>query len=99
MKTTIRIAALATALAFGAATILPVMTSPAVAASTMSKKKMGGSSSVKAAQEALNKNGAILAVDGKMGPQTKAAIKSFQQSHGLKATGHLDKATKAALNI
>ena len=39
-----------------------------------------------------------LTADGKMGPKTIAAIKSFQKSHGLKATGKLDTKTKSALN-
>ncbi|HEY6336414.1 MAG TPA: peptidoglycan-binding domain-containing protein [Alphaproteobacteria bacterium] len=95
MKTTIRIAALATALAFGAVAVLPVTTSPAAAASR--RVAHPSSDTVKSAQEALNKNGANLAVDGKMGPKTRAAVKSFQQGHGLKVTGHLDKATLTAL--
>jgi peptidoglycan hydrolase-like protein with peptidoglycan-binding domain len=48
-------------------------------------------------QTALNANGAQLTVDGKMGPKTSAALTAFQQSHGLKATGRVDKATIAAL--
>lgn len=48
-------------------------------------------------QQALNKNGASLKVDGKWGPKTKAAIKDFQKAHSLKATGRLDKATRAQL--
>ena len=112
-KTTIRFAALAAALLFGAATVLPVAT-PAFAQTTapaatapakaMPKKmkmakKSSGSATVKSAQDALNKNGASLAVDGKNGPKTKAAIMSFQKEHGLKANGKLDKATKKALGI
>ena len=93
MKTTIRIAALATALAFGAVAVVPTMTSPAAAAMAHHHS----SDTVKSAQEALNKNGANLAVDGKYGPKTRAAVKSFQQGHGLKVTGKLDKATLAAL--
>lgn len=58
-----------------------------------------GSAKVKSVQEALNKEGATLTVDGMMGPKTKSALKSFQQAHGLKATGHLDKATQAALKM
>jgi peptidoglycan hydrolase-like protein with peptidoglycan-binding domain len=109
-KTTIRFAALAAALLFGAATVLPVAT-PAFAQTTATapakpmpkKMKMAktgnGSATVKSAQDALNKNGASLTVDGKSGPKTKAAIMSFQKDHGLKANGKLDKATKKALGV
>lgn len=104
-----RLAALAVALLFGSATVLPLTAGSANAATPakpaamhqMAKKKKmashGGSAAVKGMQEALNKQGAKLAVDGKMGPKTRAALKSFQQAHGLKATGKLDKATRAAL--
>jgi len=95
MKTIIRIGALATVLAFGVVAVLPLATTPAAAASR--RVAHPSSDTVKSAQEALNKNGANLAVDGKMGPKTRAAIKAFQQGHGLKVTGHLDQATMAAL--
>ncbi|HYB57479.1 MAG TPA: peptidoglycan-binding domain-containing protein [Alphaproteobacteria bacterium] len=110
-KTTIRLAALSAALMFGVATVLPLAAtaqtqpSPAPAApmKSMANKHMhhhhAGSAMVKSAQEALNKEGAALAVDGIMGPKTRAALKSYQQAHGLKATGRLDKATRAALKV
>jgi len=76
---------------------------PAAPMKAMHKKHMrhhhAGSAAVKSAQEALNKEGGALAVDGIMGPKTRAALKSYQQAHGLKATGRLDKATRAALKI
>src|SRR3954467_3300459 len=37
--------------------------------------------------------------DGEMGPQTHAAIKQFQQSKGLEASGQLDKETVVALGL
>jgi peptidoglycan hydrolase-like protein with peptidoglycan-binding domain len=77
------------------------------AAKKMPAKKMAahkssakaGSASVKAVQEALNKNGAALKVDGKMGKATMAALKKYQSANGLKATGHVDAATKAKLGV
>jgi peptidoglycan hydrolase-like protein with peptidoglycan-binding domain len=51
------------------------------------------------AQAALNNNGAQLDVDGKMGPKTVAALKSYQHSHNLKASGRVDAATAKALGI
>jgi peptidoglycan hydrolase-like protein with peptidoglycan-binding domain len=54
---------------------------------------------VKAVQTALNSNGEQIAVDGHWGPKTKSALMDFQQKNGLKATGHLDKATLQKLNV
>lgn len=50
-------------------------------------------------QTALNSNGAQIDVDGKMGPKTVAALKSYQSSHNLKASGRVDAATAKALGI
>ena len=38
-------------------------------------------------------------IDGRMGPKTRAALKSFQESNGLKATGQLDNQTSEKLGI
>src|SRR5262245_35009178 len=38
-------------------------------------------------------------VDGKMGPKTQAALRDFQQSQGLQASGWLDPKTAAALGM
>lgn len=74
--------------------------------STSSKPMMGhagktaGSPWVKSIQAALNrKEHAHLAVDGKMGHATEIALKKFQKTHGLKPTGHPNKATDHALGI
>ena len=64
-----------------------------------SRKHVAASAHVKSAQEALNKHGAQLAADGKMGPKTHAAIRDFQKSNNLKVTGKLDSATQKALGI
>jgi peptidoglycan hydrolase-like protein with peptidoglycan-binding domain len=58
-----------------------------------------GDQSVKAAQEALNRNGANIEADGRLGPKTKAAIRQYQQKNGLQATGTLDSQTKARLGV
>lgn len=60
---------------------------------------MMGQKHIASVQQALNGNGAKLAVDGKWGPKTEAALKQFQQQHGLKATGHLDHATREQLKL
>ncbi|HLY57061.1 MAG TPA: peptidoglycan-binding domain-containing protein [Stellaceae bacterium] len=38
-------------------------------------------------------------VDGLWGPATQASLKSYQQSHGLTATGEVDSPTLAALSL
>ncbi len=54
---------------------------------------------VEALQRALNANGAHLTVDGDYGPATKAAVKSYQASHGLTADGIAGPNTLRALNL
>ncbi|HKK14679.1 MAG TPA: peptidoglycan-binding domain-containing protein [Gammaproteobacteria bacterium] len=53
----------------------------------------------KSAQTALNAHGASLKVDGVWGKKTRAAIANFQKHNGLKATGHLDRQTRAKLGL
>ena len=54
---------------------------------------------VKDAQHALQEAGLYKGkVDGKFGPQTKAAVKEFQKENGLKQTAHLDSATMKKLS-
>jgi peptidoglycan hydrolase-like protein with peptidoglycan-binding domain len=58
---------------------------------------------VKALQQALNlagvtdERGRPLLVDGKPGAHTSAAIKKWQQAHGMKPTGTVDAKTMVAL--
>lgn len=51
------------------------------------------------AQQSLNKLGAEppLATDGLFGPNTAAAVKAFQQAHGLEPSGRLDQQTIDAI--
>ncbi len=58
-----------------------------------------GDDTVKKAQAALNDHGFNLAVDGRFGPNTQDAVKSFQEQNGLVASGTLDTATLNALGV
>lgn len=69
-------------------------------ASSASRGAMHATSAtkVKEAQQALQQAGLYKGkVDGKFGPQTKAAVKEFQKANGLKPTAHLDSATMKKL--
>jgi peptidoglycan hydrolase-like protein with peptidoglycan-binding domain len=64
------------------------------------RSSMGGKhQQVMRAQEALNKQGASLKVDGVLGSQTRDAVKKFQEAHQLKPTGTLDRQTVAQLQM
>ena len=41
----------------------------------------------------------VLPADGKMGPQTHAALKEFQRAKGLEPSGQLDQKTVTALGL
>ena len=53
---------------------------------------------IKAAQKALKEDGLYKGkIDGKFGPQTKAAVAEFQKQNDLKPTAKLDKETMSKL--
>jgi peptidoglycan hydrolase-like protein with peptidoglycan-binding domain len=55
---------------------------------------------IKKVQEALREKGYYTAqVDGVLGPQTRAAIRQYQQSENLPATGRLDAQTAGKLGV
>ena len=54
---------------------------------------------VMALQQALQQQGENVKPDGVWGPTTQAALKHYQQQSGLPATGQLDQATRAKLNL
>jgi hypothetical protein len=70
----------------------------------MEKSEMGkaatGNKDTMAVQEALKAKGNDPGpIDGRMGPKTREALKSFQESNKLKATGRLDKETAEKLGV
>ncbi|MDA1091188.1 MAG: peptidoglycan-binding domain-containing protein [Proteobacteria bacterium] len=106
MKVTATRAALAATLGiFFLGTTLPAPAmaqdkAKAKAKTTMpAKKKIAADPAVASLQEALNKNGAKLKVDGLTGGKTRNALKKYQGANGLKATGKIDAATKAKLGL
>ena len=55
---------------------------------------------VRQVQTALNNNGDKVArVDGRWGPNTRDALRRFQQSKGIQASGQLDQQTVADLGL
>jgi murein L,D-transpeptidase YcbB/YkuD len=54
---------------------------------------------VRSLQYLLNAHGAKLTVDGLFGPKTKAAVITFQRSHGLAATGTVNAGTWRSLIV
>jgi peptidoglycan hydrolase-like protein with peptidoglycan-binding domain len=54
---------------------------------------------VRKVQTALNQAGFKLKVDGVEGPKTRAALRQYQEKHGLKITGRMDTATLKSLGI
>lgn len=94
------------AMLFLATTAIPISAvaqtptpAPTEKAATPNHKHAAASAHVKAIQEALNKSGDKLKVDGLMGKSTRAALKKFQSEHKLKATGTANKATLKALGV
>lgn len=56
-------------------------------------------STISALQEALNKQGITVKVDGVLNEDTRAAIKKYQTQHHLPVTGEPDKATFDKLGV
>jgi hypothetical protein len=54
---------------------------------------------ITALQEALNRQGAAIKVDGIAGPNTREAIRAFQSQHHLPVTGEPDRATLEKLGV
>lgn len=99
-----RAAAALVALGFSFALVAPAFAAapqPAATAATQPAKpaqhRALSRHAVEQVQGALQRAGEQVATDGIWGPKTAAALKDFQQKHGLAATGHLDRATRQQL--
>ncbi len=81
------------------------LASPVAAASetktgSMKQKKADTQSMTKEVQQALKDKGEDPgAIDGIMGRKTRAAVRKFQKSNGLKVTGTLDNQTEEKLGV
>lgn len=75
-------------------------TGTATAENTQAGKIHLTPSVIRAAQQKLNDAGYQSGTpDGKLGPQTRAAIRKYQQDKGMKANGTLDEGTLSKLNV
>ena len=78
----------------------PEMKEQSARQSTQQQQAQQNPELVKQAQEKLSAAGHDAGTpDGKVGPKTQAAVKEFQESKGLQASGTLDQETLAALEI
>jgi hypothetical protein len=75
-----------------------VNTTDSASGPSTSSPSMASDSGVANAQNALNSQGYDAGpADGRMGPNTRAALQKFQADHNLPQTGTLDSATRDAL--
>lgn len=88
-------ASLLTVMVLGAApvTIAHAQMPPPTASAALSR------STISALQEALNKQGVAVKVDGVLGSATRTAIRQFQSQHHLPVTGEPDKPTLDKLGV
>ena len=88
-------ASLLTVMVLGAApvTIAHAQMPPPTASAALSR------SAISALQEALNKQGVAVKVDGVLGDATRTAIRQFQSQHHLPVTGEPDKPTLDKLGV
>ena len=77
---------------------LALTSAGAIAATHSTSANSADTSQVSQVQQMLlDKGYSVGTVDGQMGAKTKSALKQFQQSQGLQASGQLDTQTLAAL--
>jgi peptidoglycan hydrolase-like protein with peptidoglycan-binding domain len=80
--------------------LVAALTTAAMASASAAGSVFVDDNTVRQAQKILNDRGFRTGgIDGKMGPQTQAALVNFQRAEKLKPTGRLDSETLAALGI
>ena len=82
-----------------AATAVLVTYSPGLGASAQTPSAPLADATIKALQEALNKQGITVNVDGVLNDDTRAGIKKYQSQHHVPVTGEPDKATLDKLGV
>ena len=81
-----------------AGSMLPTSGTYAQSASTPTAATLS-ESTIKALQEALNKQGITVKTDGVLNDETRNALRNFQSQHHLSVTGEADKATLDKLGV
>lgn len=77
--------------------ITPVSSSPAPVSAPLEMMQGDKGPAVAQLQQQLSKAGFPLEADGDWGPKTEAAVRKFQQTHGLKVDGIVGPKTQAVL--
>lgn len=96
----ILIIALVTVCAFAVDSVVLAKETKSQAKQTAAKsKKKLDPELVKSVQKALSDAGYKVKIDGRVGPQVRAALKKYQKKNKLKATGRIDKATLQNMGI
>jgi putative peptidoglycan binding protein len=86
------------AIAVATATMLATL-SPGFVASAQTASPPLAEATIKALQEALNKQGITVNADGVLNEETRAAIRKYQTQHHVPVTGEPDKATLDKLGV
>jgi peptidoglycan hydrolase-like protein with peptidoglycan-binding domain len=74
--------------------------SPLMAEARGTRHHGGTSAQISQAQTALQAAGFDPGpVDGRLGPKTRAALRSYQHAHNLRPTGTLDRETRKSLSV
>ncbi len=103
MKLYLKTSALAAMMAAAATILTPVLASVSAVAqpATMTAPTTATmpEATIRSLQEALNKQGIAVKVDGILTEETRAAIRKYQSQHHLPVTGEPDKATLDKLGV